>query len=146
MMQESGGEELGPAQPGVALPPADLSDRYRAYIACLNRQEWSRLGHFVDEAVVHNGRALGLAGYQAMLERDFEAIPDLVFDIGMLVVAPPHVAVRLRFDCRPKGMFLGLNVNGRRVCFAENVIYAFRAQRIAEVWSVIDKAAIEALL
>jgi predicted ester cyclase len=81
-----------------------------------------------------------------MLERDFEAIPDLGFAIELLVCEPPHVASRLRFDCRPKGLFLGLPVNGRRVVFAENVFYQFRGGKIAEVWSVIDKAAIEAQL
>jgi len=37
-------------------------------------------------------------------------------------------------------------VNGRRVVFTENVFYRFRDERIAEVLSVIDKAAIEAQL
>jgi predicted ester cyclase len=32
------------------------------------------------------------------------------------------------------------------VSFAENVFYQFRAGKIAEVWSVIDKRAIEAQL
>jgi predicted ester cyclase len=89
---------------------------------------------------------LGLAGYRAMLERDFEEIPDLRFDIELLGCEPPHAASRLRFDCRPKGLFLSLPVNGRRVAFAENVFYRFRGGKIAEVWSVIDKAAIEAQL
>jgi SnoaL-like polyketide cyclase len=35
---------------------------------------------------------------------------------------------------------------GRLVIFAENVFYQFRSGRIEEVWSVIDKAAIEAQL
>jgi predicted ester cyclase len=43
-------------------------------------------------------------------------------------------------------MFLGLPVNGRKVSFAENVFYRFRENRIEEVWSVIDKAAIETQL
>ncbi len=82
-----------------------------------------------------------------MLERDFEEIPDLQFTIELLICDPPHVASRLRFDCRPKGLFLGLPVNGKRVVFVENVFYQFRDdERIAEVWSVIDKAAIEAQL
>jgi predicted ester cyclase len=63
-----------------------------------------------------------------------------------LICDPPHVASRLRFDCRPKGLFLDLPVNGTRVNFAENVFYQFRDERIAEVWSVIDKGAIEAQL
>ena len=123
-----------------------LSDLYRDYIACLNRQDWPNLQRFVQGDVRHNGRSFGLAGYRAMLERDFEDIPDLHFNIELLVAEPPHVACRLSFDCRPKGLFLGLPVNGRRVQFAENVFYRFRAGKIDEVWSVIDKAAIEAQL
>jgi predicted ester cyclase len=52
----------------------------------------------------------------------------------------------LNFDCTPKDTFLGLHVNGRRISFAENVIYEFLGGKIREVWSVIDKAAIEAQL
>ena len=128
------------------MTEAALADCYRAYIACLNRQDWSKLGEFVAGDARHNGRPFGLAGYRAMLERDFETIPDLAFVIELLVCEPPHVASRLRFDCRPKGLFLDLPVNGRRVVFTENVFYRFRDGRIAEVWSLIDKAAIEAQL
>ena len=123
-----------------------LPNLYRAYIDCLNRQDWPNLHRFVAEGARHNGRPFGLAGYRAMLERDFEEIPDLQFNIELMVCGPPYVASRLRFDCRPKGLFLDLPVNGRRVNFAENVFYRFRDERIAEVWSVIDKAAIEAQL
>lgn len=125
---------------------ADLSDRYRNYIACLNKQDWPKLGQFVHDEVIHNGRRVGLSGYLAMLERDFDEIPDLHFNIQMLISDPPYIASRLRFDCTPKGKFLGLPVNGKRVSFSENVIYEFRSERIVEVWSVIDKAAIEVQL
>ena len=121
-----------------------LANLYRAYIDCLNRQDWPNLHQFVADDTRHNGRPFGLAGYRAMLERDFEEIPDLRFNIELMVCEPPYVASRLRFDCRPKGLLLDLPVNGRRVNFAENVFYRFRDERIAEVWSVVDKAAIEA--
>jgi predicted ester cyclase len=124
----------------------ELADVYRDYISCLNRQDWSKLGSFVHGDVRHNGRSLGLHGYRAMLEDDFRQIPDLNFHIEILVADPPHIASRLRFDVAPTGEFLCLPVNGRKVCFAENVFYEFRGQRIREVWSVIDKAAIEAQL
>jgi predicted ester cyclase len=78
-----------------------------------------------------------------MLERDFDEIPDLHFNIEMLVSEPPFVASWLRFDCTPKGLFLSLPVNGKRVSFAENVFYKFRSGKIEQVWSVIDKSAIE---
>jgi|ERR1700722_14828532 predicted ester cyclase len=121
-----------------------LSQLYRDYIACLNGRDWPNLHIFVADDARHNGRPFGLAGYRAMLERDFEEIPDLSFNIELIVCEPPHVASRLRFDCRPEGLFLGLPVNGKRITFAENVFYQFRRGKIVEVWSVIDKAAIEA--
>ncbi|ATF84684.1 ester cyclase [Burkholderia gladioli] len=120
-----------------------LSETYRAYIACLNQQDWSRLGMFVGDKVIHNDQRIGLSGYREMLERDFREIPDLHFEIQLLVCEPPRIASRLHFDCSPIGTFLGLPVNGKRVAFTENVFYEFHDGRIRQVWSVIDKAAIE---
>lgn len=122
----------------------DLSTIYRGYIACLNRQDWARLEQFVDDGVQYNGRQVGLSGYRQRLEKDFSEIPDLYFNIELLVSNPPYVASRLAFDCSPKGRFLGLQVNGKRVSFTENVFYEFNREKIRRVWSVIDKAAIEA--
>jgi len=124
----------------------DLSDIYRNYIACLNKQDWPKLEQFVHDEVCHNGQRIGISGYRAMLERDFYEIRDLHFDIQLLISDPPYIASRLRFDCTPKGKFLGLHVNGKRVSFAENVFYNFRREKIEQVWSVIDRAAIEAQL
>lgn len=121
---------------------ADLSDVYRGYIACLNKQDWPNLGRFVHEDVHYNGERIGLSGYREMLEGDFRAIPDLYFDIQLLVSDPPRVASRLRFDCAPKGLLFGLPVNGKKVQFAESVFYDFLDGQIANVWSIIDKAAI----
>jgi predicted ester cyclase len=128
------------------MTPEQLTARYRAYLDCLNRQDWAALGQHVDDAVTHNGRPFGLAGYRDMLVKDFAAIPDLRFTAAMLVCEPPRLAARLAFDCMPKGEFLGLAVDGRRVSFAENVFYEFTGSKIVSVWSVIDKAAIEAQL
>ena len=123
-----------------------LADIYRDYIACLNRQDWGNLGRFVHQAVAHNDRPFGLAGYRAMLEQDFKAIPDLQFNIELLVSEPPTVAARLAFDCTPIGVLFGLPVNGRKVQFAENVFYTFENGLIKAVWSIIDRASIEAQL
>jgi predicted ester cyclase len=122
----------------------DLSALYRDYIACLNQQNWPELKNFVHEDVSHNGRRIGISGYREMLEQDFQDIPDLHFTILLLMCDPPYIACRLGFDCTPKGNFLGLDVNGKRVSFTENVFYEFRQGKIVQVWSVIDKATIEA--
>lgn len=124
----------------------DLTSIYRDYIACLNQQDWPKLANFVHEDAHHNSRQIGLTGYREMLERDFQEIPDLYFDIQLLICEPPRIASRLKFNCTPKGNFLGLGVNGRKVSFSENVFYEFQNMKIWQVWSIIDKAAIEAQL
>lgn len=128
------------------MTDSSLSDLYRDYIACLNAQDWQRLPQLVADDVVHNGQPVGIAGYRAMLERDFREIPDLAFNIQLLIADPPYVASRLAFDCTPRGTFFGLPINGRRVTFTENVFYAFRDGKIIQVWSVIDTGAIAAQL
>ncbi|TIW84456.1 MAG: ester cyclase, partial [Mesorhizobium sp.] len=85
----------------------DIAGLFRGYIACLNEQDWDNLGRFVGEKVQYNGETIGLSGYRRMLEGDFEAIPDLRFNIELLISEPPRVAARLHFDCRPKGVLFG---------------------------------------
>ena len=128
------------------MAKTDLSNIYRGYIACLNKQDWPKLEQFVHDEVHYNGQRVGILKYREMLERDFYEIPDLYFNIQLLISEPPYIASRLVFDCTPKEKFLGLHVNGKRVSFTENVFYEFRREKIQQVWSVIDKAAIEAQL
>jgi predicted ester cyclase len=66
----------------------NLSEVYRGYMACLNKQDWSKLGVFVGDDVKYNGLRIGLSGYREMLERDFREIPDLRFEIQILVCEP----------------------------------------------------------
>ncbi|WP_077001181.1 ester cyclase [Variovorax sp. KK3] len=128
------------------MTKAEMLRVYHAYIECLNRQDWAELGRYVADDAMHNGRPFGLAGYREMLEKDFRDIPDLRFNVRLLAVDPPMVASRLDFDCSPVGDFMGLAVDGRRVSFSENVFYEFEDGKIARVWSVVDKMAIESQL
>ena len=120
-----------------------LASVYTAYIACLNSQDWANLAQFVDGEVTYNGRRVGLPGYREMLQNDYRHIPDLHFTVDLLISDPPFIASRLNFDCTPRGTFLGLTVDGKRISFSENVFYEFREAKILRVWSIIDKNAIE---
>jgi predicted ester cyclase len=129
-----------------AMTKAELSQVYRDYIACLNKQDWLNLEQFVHDEVYSNGQRIGLSSYREMREKEFYEIPDLHFHIQLLISDPPYIASQLKFDRTPKRKFLGLDVNGKKVSFTENVFYEFREEKIWQVWSVIDKAAIEAQL
>ena len=121
----------------------DLAKTYQAYIACLNTRNLDRLGEYVEKSAVHNGRKIGLTGYREMLKGNYRDIPDLRFHIELLLTDSSTVASRLRFDCRPRAEFLGLQIDGRHVIFHENVFYRFAEGKIQEVWSLIDKDEIE---
>jgi len=117
----------------------DLAEIYRDYLACLNDRRWPALGEYVADDVVHNGRALGLGGYRAMLEADTHAIPDLEFVPEILLADERVVSCRLVFQCTPRHAFLGFEPTGQRVSFTEHVFYRFDDRRIGEVWSLIDR-------
>jgi steroid delta-isomerase-like uncharacterized protein len=123
-----------------------LVDRYLGYIECLNSQDWEDLGAYVGDDVEYNGQRIGLTAYRQAREDEFRDIPDLVFTIALLVADERTVASRLDFEIRPRGEFMGLPVNGRRISFSENVFYEFESGKIGRVWSVIDRSAIEAQL
>ena len=106
----------------IGVIKTDLSDLYRDYIACLNKQDWPKLGHFVHDEVHHNGQRIGLLGYREMLERDSREIPDLYFNIQLLISDPPYIVEPASLRQYAKGKFLGLHVNGKRVSIAENVL------------------------
>lgn len=120
-----------------------LLNIYLDYIACLNKQTWDELDHFIHDQVRYNGQDIGLAGYRTMLQQNYRDIPDLYFQPELLVGNDSLVACRLTFNCTPIGIFMQLPVNGHKVQFSENVFYQFNGNKIKEVWSVIDKAAIE---
>ncbi|WP_134088895.1 ester cyclase [Olivibacter sp. XZL3] len=70
-------------------------------------------------------------------------MPDLYYDVDLLVVNADTIACRIKFNCTPSGEFLGVNVNGKKVSFSEHVFYRLIDGKISEVLSLIDKDAIK---
>ena len=128
------------------MTDANLETRYRRYLDRLNEHRPEDLAEFVHEELTYNGRPMTRRDYQNLIAGDIAAIPDLFYHVDRLVVAGDQVACRLLFHCTPRGEFLGLRPNGKSVSFAEHVFYRLREGRICEVWSLIDRPAIEAQL
>jgi predicted ester cyclase len=109
----------------------------------LNERRFDELEAFTHDTLVYNGEAKTRSDYRDLIANSVAAIPDLHFHIGLLVVQGTHVACRLNFACTPQKEFLGLEPTGRSVSFSEHVFYRFDDGRIAEVWSLIDRHALE---
>ncbi len=122
---------------------SELRIQYENYITCLNERQFDRLNYYVADRVVYNGLGYTIDDYRTMLIGDTASIPDLFFEIGLLVAENDCVAARLDFKCTPRREFLGFRPNGEQVSFSENVFYKFSRGKIVEVWSLIDRQAIE---
>lgn len=130
----------------MAVDDSGLDRVYRGYLAALNERRFDDLVLFVHDELTYNGEAWTRERYRSLLADDVRRIADLHYEVQVLVAGADHVAARLWFDCAPRDEFLGIDVRGRRVAFAEQVIYRFREGRIADVWSLIDTDAIRAQL
>ena len=128
------------------LTDAELEAHYRRYIGYLNSRRTDELGEFVQAELTYNGKSLTRRDYQNLIADDVATIPDLYFDVRLLVVNGNRVAARIVFNCTPQRTFRGLEPTGKKVSFAEHVFYRFRGGKIAEVWSLLDQPATEAQL
>lgn len=126
--------------------PDTLEATYRAYLDALNDRRFDDLDAYVHDELTYNDEVLTRQQYADMIAADARAVPDLHFDAHLLVVDADTVACRLWFDCTPTGTFFGSEPTGKRISFGEHVFYRFQDGRIAQVWSLIDRAAIAAQL
>ena len=124
-------------------PEERLERHYLRYIDALNERRFDDLPAFVAEELVYNDAPISGGQYRDMLEDDVRRIPDLFFDVRHLVVAGDQVACRLRFECTPVEAFQGFQPTGHPVVFAEHVFYRFEGDRIVQVWSLLDVAALQ---
>ncbi|WP_217604852.1 ester cyclase [Chitinophaga sp. GbtcB8] len=119
---------------------------YLRYISFLNERRLDDLSEFVQEKLTYNGEAMTRTDYQNLIAGDIAAIPDLYFDVHLLVVKDDTIACRIKFDCTPQDEFLGFRPNGKKISFSEHVFYQLKGGKIAEVWSLIDTRSIQSQL
>jgi predicted ester cyclase len=122
----------------------NLAAVYHRYLQCLNERRWNDLPEFVHDKLVYNSQPTSLGDYRAAREAEALAIPDLQYTADLVVADADTLGCRLFFRCTPQQPFLGFQPAGTLISFAEHVFYRFRDNKIAQVWSLIDTAAIAA--
>ena len=125
------------------MTEAETESLYHRYISYLNERRTGELGEFVHDELTYNGKPMTRFDYQDLIAGDIAAIPDLYFNIHILIANRDQIACRLRFDCTPQSEFLDLQPTGKAISFSEHVFYRFRDGKIYEVWSLINRPAIE---
>jgi predicted ester cyclase len=119
-----------------------LRRHYLGYIDALNERRFDDLGEFLADELTYNDQPTTRGQYQQDRRDEVDIIPDLRFNVGLLVVEDDVVACKLDFDCTPVKTFLGYEPSGDRIQFTEHVFYRFAGERIVEVISLLDLAAI----
>lgn len=131
---------------------SSLKEIYTAYIGSINQGRSSQsLETFCHDSVIYNGETLTRRKYEQLIEHAFDAAPDISFTVEHLLEQPAGqansgmIASRILFECKPIKPLLDVQprADGKTVKFSENVFYRFQEGRIAEVWSVVDQAALK---
>ncbi|GAA2239949.1 ester cyclase [Promicromonospora sukumoe] len=129
-----------------SVPYPSLRATYLAYLDAVNERRFGDLAEFVHDEITYNDTTVIRQEFADLLAADAKAVPDLHFEVQLLVNSEDAVAVRLWCDCAPAEPMFGLAPTGRRVEFAEHGFYRFDHGRIAHVWSLIDNQLIQAQL
>lgn len=115
---------------------------YRKYIDCLNNGDLEQLSDFIPDKLTYNGKETTLQEYKESRLMERKAIPDLFYQIELLVTDEHTIACRLNFNCTPVKEFMGIKPNGNKAIFSENVFYRLIEGKIHTVLSLIDIDAI----
>ena len=83
------------------MTDTELETRYRQYIRCLNERRLDELDHYVHDELRYNGLPETRAAYRNWLVEDIAAIPDLFFEVELLVTHDHQVGCRIFFRCTP---------------------------------------------
>ncbi|GJG89375.1 hypothetical protein tb265_45560 [Gemmatimonadetes bacterium T265] len=125
---------------------AGLEDVWRRYLALCNDRRLGELGEFVHDPLRFNGAVTSLADYAGAIASNIAAVPDFRWEVEDLVATHDTVAVRLTDTGTPRGTWLGIGPTGRSFTTQELAFYRFRGGKIAEMWFVLDDAAVRAQL
>lgn len=116
-----------------------LLDLYRRYHEVCNAHAFDRLGEFVAEDVVVDGRATGLDAYAAGLRAVTAAFPDYHWQLQHLLVDGDWLAAHFADSGTHTGAdFLGVAATGTAARTQEFAFYRIAAGRIAEVHVTAD--------
>jgi len=126
----------------VAMSNPDLTDFYTHYIAALNARDIKTVESMLPEEVLRLGVPYPRSGVLDSFRVITEAIPDYRWNIQDLFVVDDRIAVRLQNTGTPIKPFLGYEPTGRPLNFMEFASYRISGGRFAEMWFLMDEAAV----
>jgi|KBSSwiStaDraftv2_1062776.scaffolds.fasta_scaffold170088_1 predicted ester cyclase len=120
----------------------DLTDFYKRYIAALNARDIKTVESMIPETVLRLGVPYPRTAVLDSFNVITDAIPDYRWNIQDLFVIDDRIAVRLQNTGTPIKPFLGHEPTGRSLNFMEFASYRIRDGRFAEMWFLMDEAAV----
>lgn len=107
-----------------------------------NRNDRSGWFEIHDQAVIAHGlapRPFDLAELEHFYGRLWHAFPDLEISVADLVSEGDEVAWRINVSGTHLGEFRGIAATGTEVTFGAQYIFRFRAGKIIERWTNLDR-------
>lgn len=119
---------------------------YHRYITALNERNFSVVATLIPDEVMVNGQPNKREDVLAGLKWLTDVVPDFVWHIEDLFIDGERIAVRLLDKGTPAKTFLGVEPTGGSIEFTEFASYRVQNGQFAQMWYLMDTAAITAQL
>lgn len=119
-----------------------LKELYQHYVKAANAREFDVIAELIHEQVTLNGVLHKREDVLFSLKAITDAIPDLVWHIEDLLTTEERIAARLRDTGTPTSRWFELEPTGAAIEFTEFAHYKVRDGRFAEMWFLMDVAAV----
>ena len=123
-----------------------LNEFYHRYVAALNERNFAVVATLIPDEVMVNGQRNKREDVLAGLKWLTDVVPDYKWHIEDLFIDGERIAVRLRDIGTPAKTFFGAEPTGGSIEFTEFASYRVRGGQFAEMWYLLDTAAITAQL
>jgi len=119
-----------------------LHDFYQRYVAALNERNFDVVATLIPDEVMVNGQPNKREDVLAALKWLTDVVPDYKWHIEDLFIDGERIAVRLHDTGTPAKTFFGAEPTGGAIGFTEFASYRVRGGQFAEMWYLLDTAAI----
>ncbi|OBG76088.1 hypothetical protein A5701_20360 [Mycobacterium sp. E3305] len=127
---------------GAVTQPDDYQSLYKSYLEHCNEHDFDSMASFYTPTIKVNGVPMDPASVTDQFAPVIAAFPDWHWEMRHIVVDEENIVVHFEVTGTHRGTFQGIEATGRRVSISEFTLYRVEEGKFAEVWDLVDMAAL----
>ncbi|OJZ65861.1 hypothetical protein BRW65_27455 [Mycobacterium paraffinicum] len=120
----------------------DYRSLYNSYLEYCNEHDFDSMASFYTPTIKVNGVPMDPASVTEQFAPLISAFPDWHWEMRHIVVDEENIVVHFEVTGTHRGTFQGIAATGRGVSISEFTLYRLEDGKFAEVWDLVDMAAL----